>query len=410
MEHPLNKFDQSIKDSFDNFELPYNESHWEDLQKDLKIVSPGIVNYFSGITTGLVATGLVFMSMLYLFSESTPGNGNEFAEQIVERESPETVTANAGSDTNKGASAEDADLNDSESAVSEKKYEESSQASSNSKSAISNAGSTAKNSTSKKENTSRERLKMAAIVDSKLASNIKKGCTGLTIDFEAKGLYGRDAKYLWNFGDGFFSNAANPSHTFNKEGTFDVSLSVTSPATGQITSNVVQGMIEVVEAPVAQTSIEIVNPNGVQFANKSFNAHESEWLVDGENAGSKAQYYMDLRSDDVERIDLVVYNTGGCADTLSQFIRTTENHKDFPTAISLSDNQSFAPGGKTNGIITSFKIFDARGNVVFEGDAMKGWNGKKASEETAPLGNYYWVMVVEKKNDAEVFSGQFNLR
>ncbi|UCC86494.1 MAG: PKD domain-containing protein [Anaerolineales bacterium] len=56
------------------------------------------------------------------------------------------------------------------------------------------------------------------------------GLVGDTLSFSASGSYDNDGSiegYAWNFGDGTTSNQAEPSHTYNQAGSYQVTLTVT---------------------------------------------------------------------------------------------------------------------------------------------------------------------------------------
>jgi len=57
-------------------------------------------------------------------------------------------------------------------------------------------------------------------------ANFSYHATGLTVDFTDLSI--NPATYLWNFGDGTSGTDANPSHTYNVGGTYDVMLIVTN--------------------------------------------------------------------------------------------------------------------------------------------------------------------------------------
>jgi len=69
MENKLNNFDKILKDTVEEHEAPYDPLHWESLEKELNILAPSPVKYFSSLTTGLVAVSLVFMAMLMFVSD-----------------------------------------------------------------------------------------------------------------------------------------------------------------------------------------------------------------------------------------------------------------------------------------------------------------------------------------------------
>jgi len=66
------------------------------------------------------------------------------------------------------------------------------------------------------------------------------GDTGVSVSFSSAGSNDSDGTitgYLWNFGDGGTSTAANPSHTYSTAGTYNVSLTVTDNGGLQDTDN-----------------------------------------------------------------------------------------------------------------------------------------------------------------------------
>lgn len=66
------------------------------------------------------------------------------------------------------------------------------------------------------------------------------GTTGSSVSFSSAGSSDPDGSitgYLWNFGDGATSTSANPTHTYNSAGTFNVSLTVTDNGGAQDTDN-----------------------------------------------------------------------------------------------------------------------------------------------------------------------------
>ena len=244
------------------------------------------------------------------------------------------------------------------------------------------------------------------------APNVKTGCTGLVINFTASEEYGTDAKYLWNFGDGFFSNEPNPSHTFNKEGVFDVSLSVTSKNTGQISSNVVQAMIEVIEAPTANMEVIINSPTDVIIKNDSYNVGELVWNLNSTTILDKNEINISVADNTRQSLVMSVSNEGGCTDTLETIINSIEGGSEFPRVLTSTFGAHFAPGAILNkGDVTSIKIFEkSTGSLVFSGAGNKGWSGTDAQGKPAAVGQYNWVMVVEKLGMIDIYKGNVELR
>ncbi|MGB6035941.1 MAG: PKD domain-containing protein, partial [Cryomorphaceae bacterium] len=245
------------------------------------------------------------------------------------------------------------------------------------------------------------------------STSVKMGCTGLTIDFSAPEEYGSDAKYLWNFGDGFFSNEENPTHAFNKEGIFDVSLSVTAVGSGQISSNVVQAMIEVHEAPEARYDLEIGSMKEIVLRDISLNAIDYAWLIDGEeNTLESTDLLLSIADNTKFDIELVVENAGECTDTLAKEIHIIKAGNQFPQLYSSAYASDFAPGAIVdNGEVTDFRVFEkSTGEEVFKSTGSKGWNGKNKKGQEVAKGAYEWMMIVDSEDLFNVYHGTLSVR
>lgn len=413
MANDLNNFDELVKNSYEGYEAPYDPLHWEELEEELEFAAPGISSYFSAITTGMVAVSLVFLSMLFFFSDSEM-NGNHPIQEIppvavLTTGGDSTISTNENIDSKETSTPADSKTASSDSKVSFEKTDKTT------KDGIATAKATpfhsAKaNNKPVKKNTSK--MNVTASNENSAEAKVRTGCTGLVINFEAAKEYGEEAKYLWNFGDGYFSNESSPSHTFNKEGIFDVSLSVTSKTTGQISSNVVQAMIEVVEAPVANLDISIDSPEKISLKNDSYNASNLEWIVNGEKVDDKSDINLSIADNTRYRVALNAMNDGGCTDTLEYSINSITAGGEFPKAMDQTSGHNFAPGAIVDsGKVSSIKIYNkATSELVFEGFGNKGWNGTTLSGNTAPKGTYRWLMAVKKSDAVDIYKGDIELR
>ena len=426
MANQLNEFDKLIKESMENYEAPYDHSHWEELEDELNVSAPGITSYFGAVTTGMVLTSVVFIGML-LFN-SIYFSGTE-SEKLPEADQITGIDQSGGSDKgflndatedsvqNPIISEGDSQLEPELTEV-EKTNSLSENQNSNSKKNINtkelsslSSPENDKDSESTVEALSNKNSEIE-VSDDESSPKMRTGCTGMTIDFNASEEYGKDAHFLWNFGDGYFSNEANPSHTFSKEGVFDVSLSVTTPVSGQITSNIVQAMIEVVEAPIANLEFSISSPEVLMISNKSYNAAEIQWKLDGEIVSAKPEVSVSLADNTHHKLSLIAYNEGGCSDTLDATVNSIIAGSEFPKAFETSYRSTFAPGAIIDdGIVTSLKVYEkSTKKLVFEGSGNKGWEGKNPDGTDAKTGQYQWVMVIDKNDAIDIYQGEVQLR
>ena len=429
MANQLNEFDRLIKETYENQEFPYDSSAWDGVEKELGATTPGILDFFKSVTTGLAIAGAVFASMLIFTTDNgfymdQPENMDIISEEAApkvkidsnaynNRKNALSQASNEGSgSTEIEISGTSSDLNANDSATSE---------ASKNKNLTQEQKSTieAVLAEAKKISTSEKLGDTEAAKEGKLSneenssSSVKVGCTGLTIEFDAPEEYGSNAKYLWNFGDGFFSNEENPTHAFNKEGIFDVSLSVTAVGSGQISSNVVQAMIEVHEAPEARYDLEIGSMSEIILKDRSMNATESVWITDNnENTPAGTDLLLSIADNTKFEIELVAENAGDCSDSLAKEIHIIKAGNQFPQSYSSAYASDFAPGAIVdNGDVTDFRVFEkTTGDEVFRSTGSKGWNGKNKKGEKVDKGSYEWMMIVDTKEVFNVYHGTLSVR
>jgi len=429
MANQLNEFDRLIKETYENQEFPYDSSAWDGVEKELGATTPGILDFFKSVTTGLAIAGAVFASMLIFTTDNgfymdQPENMAIISEEAApkvkidsnaynNRKNALSQASNEGSgSTEIEISGTSSDLNANDSATSE---------ASKNKNLTQEQKSTieAVLAEAKKISTSEKLGDTEAAKEGKLSneenssSSVKVGCTGLTIEFDAPEEYGSNAKYLWNFGDGFFSNEENPTHAFNKEGIFDVSLSVTAVGSGQISSNVVQAMIEVHEAPEARYDLEIGSMTEIILKDRSMNATESVWITDNnENTPAGTDLLLSIADNTKFEIELVAENAGDCSDSLAKEIHIIKAGNQFPQSYSSAYASDFAPGAIVdNGDVTDFRVFEkTTGDEVFRSTGSKGWNGKNKKGEKVDKGSYEWMMIVDTKEVFNVYHGTLSVR
>ncbi|MEM7367570.1 MAG: PKD domain-containing protein [Bacteroidota bacterium] len=172
------------------------------------------------------------------------------------------------------------------------------------------------------------------------------GCTGLPVSFTNSSLHA--VSYLWDFGDGAASTAANPTHMYTTPGQFDVTLVAINPS-GCSDTLVLSSLVDIFgpDAQFVADSTTGCAPLNVSFTDASTvlptSANILGWSWDfGDGNTSLAQHpnhtYTQAGSYDVR---LVVVDDQGCSDTL---IRTTYIEPTFPMAAFTSADTLACPG------------------------------------------------------------------
>lgn len=146
-----------------------------------------------------------------------------------------------------------------------------------------------------------------------------EGCVPFTIS-PTPNVYAVDgvATYLWDFGDGFTSNAQNPTHTYNTQGTYTVKLFITT-TNGCIDSSVFVNAVHAGNKSLANFSaVPTAQCVGqpVQFTNLTVPSDRWSWDF-GDGVGTSvvqnpAYTYLDTGH---YSIRLIAWNNG-CPDTL----------------------------------------------------------------------------------------------
>jgi len=142
------------------------------------------------------------------------------------------------------------------------------------------------------------------------------------------------AVWHWNFGDGFYANVMNPSHTFPAVGAYTVILTATDTA-GY--TSIVSHIVEINSSPIAFFSIDTPNCLGspTQFNNLSSteNGYITQWVWtygDGSPADTilfpnNPNVTHDYANAGIFEVTLNVTNSFGCDNTYSTNVTVTPN-------------------------------------------------------------------------------------
>lgn len=243
-------------------------------------------------------------------------------------------------------------------------------------------------------------------------SSTRQGCAGDEIEFKATN-GPSSGSYLWNFGDGRFSNEANPKHKFTKPGKYDVSLSVTSND-GQIRTVVMNDMITIFPAPDANFGwnflAESPEKATVQIVNTSSNANQYEWKFADGTVTNQVNPIKPAHNGK-ESVVLIVSNEYGCKDeVIKQISVNTDLNIGAPTSF-YPDKETFMPTGlKLKDLNFILTIYNQNNQQVYQTtNAAKGWDGKLKDGSMAH-GEYKWTAVVtNNRAEQKFFSGSFNV-
>lgn len=125
--------------------------------------------------------------------------------------------------------------------------------------------------------------------------------------------------YLWDFGDGFTSNLKNPTHTYNSNGIYNVTLKVTN-ASGCSKILTKSNFIQLINKPTANFSATNNNsctlPLSVTFTNASSGGVSYQWDFGNGTTSTATNPSCTYTSAGSYTVRLITTNVAGCSDTM----------------------------------------------------------------------------------------------
>jgi len=257
-------------------------------------------------------------------------------------------------------------------------------------------------------------------MDTMFRTSAKEACPGNPVDFTVEHMP-EDGIYLWNFGDGSFSNKPNPQHTFTKPGSYQVMLSMSSAGAGTIRNKPSSDMIVIHDAPMAKFNVAPQNYKGqipsVHFENRSLGAKSYRWDLGDGTVSTLAHPDHVYKAKGVYQVELIVTNEIGCVDRKIKEVRV-ENDFNLGAPASFSPNKdgkddTFMPEALLD-LTAKFQlaVYDPSGTLVYNtSDPTHPWCGKvKNQGPVCTTGDYVWVVDIESGSQAsETFTGKVKL-
>ena len=401
MKNNLNAFERGLRAKLENFEMPHSEHEWSGIQSSLG------TRFFSWSKIFIIGSAAVG-GLLGVYWISSRADQPTCQKALVQTRFTEPFNI---FNTSSPMLETDHDLfnyyDGSEHLHAESLAAGADNGTSSNGASLESSGST--NSAEVNLNAGAETLKPSNVIG--LASNVRKACMGEEVLFSmSNGPKG--GSYLWNFGDGHFSDESNPKHRFNKAGKYDVSLSITTED-GQINTTVMSDMINIIESPDAYFFWEFADGVPGQpvaiIREESSGADTYHWtLPDGQEISDREPGRLKLQTGS-NRILLKASNKNGCYTEVERMIQVKENSD--PNVI--HGVESFMPQFlKKNKGRFVLSIFDASDNKVYEtSNRTKGWDGKIGHNRSVN-NNFRWKAVIldEETDESQYIFGTFNIQ
>ncbi len=245
--------------------------------------------------------------------------------------------------------------------------------------------------------------------------DITSGCKGLTVKFTKTST---DAvSYLWDFGDGNTSNAAEPTYIYNSPaGRYDVTLTAFN-SLGCPTVLRLPNYITIVDPPNAAFAISPAAVTSIpnytfKFTDESTNEPQTyKWSFGDGDISSQRDPSHTYRDTGTYLVTMRTYNEYGCVDSLQKYVQIVG----VPGYVYVPN--SFIPGGTSSELQTftalgsgikswKMQVFNKWGQVLWEttklndGKPVEGWDGNYKGVPQ-PQGIYFWKIDVVLVNGTE---------
>jgi gliding motility-associated-like protein len=202
--------------------------------------------------------------------------------------------------------------------------------------------------------------------------------------------------HLWNFASGQNSVQRSPNYTYREPGTYEVSLTVTPNACPQNVQTVTK-TLEVKETVPGTTYGPVNAVANVPFAleARAFGIEYNWTPAAGLNNPRIQSPRVNISSDQTYIIE--IKNGSGCItrDTVQVKVQHSKVNAYVPTAFTPNgngQNDKLRPVLFNIPKLTSFKVFNRWGQLVFQTSQMgEGWDGTLKGKEQ-PSESYRWIL------------------
>jgi PKD repeat protein len=419
-------FEDLIKQALENFEVEFNPSHWREMDSRLNLLTQGVAVSMNSFYSAFVIAGLFMAGLIYFGIPQEGGQGIAQNDEVIEVDSD--ANEGAGHESVRGdnfadeISTKNTFVMEVPSHTMENLKEDGATAADDLASARDASGAIALEGTESSGAGKVEIVEYGEMKIKRIKSSVSQGCEGMPITFSSAGS-DTEGNYLWNFGDGYFSNNHSPVHVFDAPGIFDVSLLVTPLTGGKLTPLTVEDQIKINPKPRASFEYTYkqneLNIPQVKFENRSKNSSQVIWKIGDDVISDSGTPIHNFTKKGTYDVKLIAINEFGCSDTIAKTVVIKEDYN-------LMAAEEFQPGADGRGetfmpkalrlIDGNFvmRITDTRTDmVIFEtNDFNTPWDGSiHGTTVRASSGEYQWEVDVEFENGtSDQFTGQVRLK
>jgi gliding motility-associated-like protein len=405
----MDNFNEIIKQKVEQFEVPYNEAHWAEMDGKLNSIrSAKIKNNIFGSAAILA---VVAISSYFIFSEKDTAindNSNINTEEstpafIVSNETPLKVD-NPIQNNNENTKVTEI--------INEAVPKENNSEVLNVEATDFTYNKGTENAPDEQEKKSNNKV---VTNDNSINSEFfvfnNKVCLGEAVSFEASE-NDEPISYTWNFGDGTISHKVNPKHIYEDSHLYSVSLTLLNRQTGKEYTSIQEDIVTIMAKPKASFSYAEVS---VQHDDNKLKHPYTTFKI--KDTSKKNTYSWDFGNGETSKSNIAktIYKKKGSYTTtltvknsLNGCVNIVEEKIDIKQGIELFAPNTFTPNG--NGGNETFipkallgwdvqfemTVIDKAGTLIYKtSDKSEPWNGKlNNSGNILKEGVYMWQVII----------------
>lgn len=399
----MDNFDKIIKQKAEQFEVPFNDAHWAEMEGKLNAIR--MTKIKNTILGSVSVVALIAASSYFIFSNN---------ETITTTNNTVIVSDNpTEANTNNTEKVKTILNNTSEKVVMAIENQ-----------AIENGITVATEEEIKPiapENTTPteevEKTSPTVIatdnlkkVNAEFIVYNNKVCLGEEVSFESsENEY--PVSYTWNFGDGTISKEANPTHRYKTSNIYTVSLTLLNRQTGQEFTTIQQDVVNILPTPktsfsYSETSIKnddntLKHPYTTFKVNAPKKQYSYKWNYGNKEVSSSANGKTIYKRAREYTVTLTVKdNLNGCSQTTKEKINI-KNSIDLlaPNGFTPNNdggNETFIPKALLGWDVQfEMTIINKSGKVIYKtSDKNEPWNGKiNNTGQVLTEGIYLWQVI-----------------
>lgn len=411
----MNLFEKHIKSSLENYEVPYNPSHWEDMNRRLDKLTPNTPkNSNTGKLIG-IAAGISAVSMLLYFLFPGTGNNQPVKKQpttIAENNkaiSPEEKTTKneaiysfAQDNEMTSVSEKNSEYVNAQKAHPEKSMLQAENINTDeNKSQKTIAENTVPIQSDNENNETKPDLSSApsgVSLNATFRFNQTPVCAGTSVQFIHENTT-IPCTYRWDFGDGKTSAEKSPDHKYIKPGIYIVKLkliAINDKASDEKQQTIVVHPIPSVEIDFNRSEY---NPSEINFEARGNNITEYLWNFDDKQTSTEKNPVHNYTNTGTYKVTVLAKNSFGCSASDSRMVTIESLFPLAPNSFSPNGdgkNDTWMPASFAYGDYNfTLMIFDRNGNIVFTtSNKNDAWDG--ANAKTGDV--FIWKATVKNKN------------